>query len=432
MIRRLRIAVVGYGIAGISAAIFLRQLGHEIVHYERSVATGPAGGGLLLNGVGLAVLDRLGLRAKAIACGAIITRVRGETLDGRQVMDLRYEEHGSDEHGLGIERSTLWALLSAADERVALHTSTSIVSVDAANGFLFSDDGVRLGPFDLIVAADGAGSGVRAALSSLVRHDRGYPWGALVCLLDDPIGIGANCVFQSFAGTRHASIWPVGSRTPDTPGRVSVSVNVPMKQLESLRGIEAWRAYSARLCPRLHPLLGQTIGEPLLFWYRDTVLRRFYRDRIVLIGDAAHSMSPQLGQGANAGMLDAWALARAMERNADTAMALADYDQERRAAVCRVQRLSRWVTPIFQSDSRVLAALRDHALPRLSRLPFIKASMLRTLCGHCPIEETLARPRSSSRTTVLPIATASPGQSSTRSVETNTERALFSSPRDTR
>jgi FAD-dependent urate hydroxylase len=384
MTRKLRVAIVGYGVAGISAAILLRRLGHEVVHFERAAAPGFGGAGLLLNTAGLAVLDRLGLRGAAMLRGAMVSRVYGETLGGSKVMDLCYENQFSGNHGLGIQRSSMLELLRAADEHAPqLQTSRQISAVDAEQGYLFDRSRGRLGPFDLIVAADGASSTIRAGLNALVRHDRPYRWSAVVCLLDDPYGIGGDRVLQSFAGPRHVAIWPVGSREPGAPRRINVSMNTPLAQSESLQAAGVWKRHVAELCPPIVPLLDQAIRtrDLLLFTYRDVALRRYYLGRVALIGDAAHSMSPQLGQGASLALLDSWALAQALERSNDRATALAEFDRERRAQVSGYQRISRWMTPMFQSDSRILAVLRDRAFYPLSRVPFVRGSMLRTLSG---------------------------------------------------
>jgi 2-polyprenyl-6-methoxyphenol hydroxylase-like FAD-dependent oxidoreductase len=130
------------------------------------------------------------------------------------------------------------------------------------------------------------------------------------------------------------------------------------------------------------PLLNQHIeARDLLLTYRDVALRRYYVGRIVLIGDAAHSMSPQLGQGASMALQDSCALADALEQNDDIATALWGFDRQRRSEVCAYQRISRWTTPLFQSESRVLAMVRDRSLYPLSRMPFLHRSMLRMLSG---------------------------------------------------
>jgi 2-polyprenyl-6-methoxyphenol hydroxylase-like FAD-dependent oxidoreductase len=95
------------------------------------------------------------------------------------------------------------------------------------------------------------------------------------------------------------------------------------------------------------------------------------------VGDAAHSTSPQLGQGANMALLDARALTLAL-RMADVADALATYAWLRRRHVRLYQALSLMLTPAYQSDSRVLPVLRDLAVPIAAAVPPLP-QMLATL-----------------------------------------------------
>src|SRR3546814_7115804 len=81
--------------------------------------------------------------------------------------------------------------------------------------------------------------------------------------------------------------------------------------------------------------------------YRDTIMRRWHRGRVVLIGDAAHAMSPQLGQGVNMALLDAKAFTAALRDTASMETALDTYQRERRAHVWIYQLWSRWLTPVF-------------------------------------------------------------------------------------
>ena len=86
----MRVAIAGYGIAGIAAAILLRRQGHEITHFEQAEALGPAGGGLLLQDTGLRALDALGLVEAAKARGAPIAQVEAKSRYGT-ILDLRFE-----------------------------------------------------------------------------------------------------------------------------------------------------------------------------------------------------------------------------------------------------------------------------------------------------------------------------------------------------
>jgi 2-polyprenyl-6-methoxyphenol hydroxylase-like FAD-dependent oxidoreductase len=92
-------------------------------------------------------------------------------------------------------------------------------------------------------------------------------------------------------------------------------------------------------------------------------------------------MSPQLGQGVNMALLDAEALADALRAEANVARALAQYARARASHVAVYRRLSRWLTPLFQSDAAWLAALRDKAFGPLGRLPVARSEMLKILTG---------------------------------------------------
>jgi 2-polyprenyl-6-methoxyphenol hydroxylase-like FAD-dependent oxidoreductase len=110
-------------------------------------------------------------------------------------------------------------------------------------------------------------------------------------------------------------------------------------------------------------------------------VRRPFKGPIALIGDSAHCTSPQLGQGANHGLLDAVVLADAIEAADDVAGALALYARERGRQVRFYQFASAAMTPLFQSDSRIAPFLRDLSFHRLKMVPYLKREMVRTLAG---------------------------------------------------
>lgn len=106
---------------------------------------------------------------------------------------------------------------------------------------------------------------------------------------------------------------------------------------------------------------------------------------MIHIGDAWHSASPQLGQGANMALLDAYALALALRRSRDVASALTDAIAMRRRHVHLYQTLTALFTPVYQSDSRVIPFIRDRIVGPLSKLwpaPRIQAATVSGLVGH--------------------------------------------------
>ena len=139
----------------------------------------------------------------------------------------------------------------------------------------------------------------------------------------------------------------------------------------------------ATLWPEAMPLLAgiDTPEQLQRARYRDVVMPVPHRGRVVFLGDSAHAMSPQLGQGVNMALLDAQSLADALARHDDLAGALHAHVRTRRRHMQVYQFMSRWLTPLFQSKHDRLARLRDAAFGPLGRLPLARGQMLRILTG---------------------------------------------------
>jgi 2-polyprenyl-6-methoxyphenol hydroxylase-like FAD-dependent oxidoreductase len=108
---------------------------------------------------------------------------------------------------------------------------------------------------------------------------------------------------------------------------------------------------------------------------------RYHTDRCVVIGDAAHATSPQLGQGTNLALIDAVVLAECLGQGLPLPQALDRYTSLRKDHLHFYGEASRWLTPLFQSDLRVLPWLRDVFMNVSSRLPVARSLTLETLVG---------------------------------------------------
>lgn len=382
----LHIAIVGYGTAGQAAAVLLSRDGHRVEVFERAVQPGPVGAGLLLQPTGLQALWRMGLLQPALLHGAPVRRLYGDTRGGRAVMDMRYAGLDARLCGIGMQRGALFALLAEAwPDQASLHRDTAVASVDAGRGYLRDGSGRGHGPFDLVVAADGAASRLRATVC--VRGiDRPYPWGALWCLLPAGDWPWHDELRQRYVAARKmVGLLPVGTRPGDDVARLSFFWSLPVSDFDAWRerGAEAWLREVAQLWPEAHAVLPRSdVGARLLrASYRDAVPTRWHRDRLVLLGDAAHAMSPQLGQGVNMALMDALALRDALRAQPGVPAALAQYERMRRRHVAIYQFWSRWLTPLFQSGHDAAARVRDLALLPLGRLPGGAGHMLRVLSG---------------------------------------------------
>lgn len=377
---------MGYGTAGQALAILLGRDGHQVEIFERAPTPGPVGAGFLLQPSGLQVLWRMGLLQGVRQHAVPVHALHGDTPCGRAVMDMSYAGLDPRLHGLGMQRGALFALLDAARNGVGrLHAGTAISAVDTARGIVTDGDGNTHGPFDLVIAADGASSRLRASAGP-VRLDRPYPWGALWCLL--PLGAWehTSALRQRYVASRRMiGLLPVGSRPGDPTPMLSFFWSLRCDDMARWErdGLEAWKQELDSLWPQASACFVHLRDPAQLARavYRDAVVPRWHQGRLALAGDAAHAMSPQLGQGVNMALLDALALRDALRAHAGTDEALAAYQRQRRAHVAVYQRWSRWLTPLFQSDRDGWARMRDVLLGPMARVPVGRGHMLRVLSG---------------------------------------------------
>ena len=386
--RRRDIAVVGAGIGGLAAALFLARDGHRTVLFERFERPHPVGSGLMLQPTGQAVLAELGLLARARALGRRIDRLDGRTTEGNRPLDVSYAPLGPHAHGIGIHRHALFSILheAAMAAGVAVETGWEVVGLDRGvdDVRLRRADG-RLSPaFDLTVCAAGAGCPL------LVEVGQGRPrelaFGALWATVPWQDGFAPDALSQRYERAHTmAGILPIG-RHDEAEGEMATFFwSLKPRDHPGLkrRGLEAWKDEVRRVWPETEAHLKAISGfdDLVLARYGHHTLARPHADRLAFIGDAAHSTSPQLGQGANMALLDAAALARGLREGKDVADGLARYARLRRWHVRVFQTLSWALTPLYQSDSHVLPLLRDRVMPLVTKVPPVPRLLAHVVAG---------------------------------------------------
>ena len=378
MAGRLDIAVVGAGPAGLAAALLLHRAGHRVAILERFAAAKPLGSGLILQPTGLTVLGSLGLLDEIVALGARIDRLHGaDARSGRTVLDVRYDAVRGGRFGLAVHRAALFDVLHRAVVAggIAFETGVEIEALESGgNATPVAKGGRRLGAFDLIVDASGARSRLRR-FSRDPSEPRPLAYGAFwASLAWQCEGFDANALLQRYdRASVMIGVLPIGR--PDAASGTMAAFFWSLKpdEADTVRaaGLDAWKDRVAGLWPECGAYLDQ-IGDfeqLTLARYGHHTSRMPAGERLAVIGDAAHSTSPQLGQGANMALLDAAALAYSLEREADVAVALAYYCRIRRFHVRAFQALSVAFTPFYQSDSTILPFVRDRLVATVAKIP---------------------------------------------------------------
>jgi salicylate hydroxylase len=369
----LKIAICGAGPAGLAAAIALQREGHHITIIDQFDAPKPIGSGLILQPTGLAVLDWLGLGDDMHQLGAPIHSLYGKAAkSGRVVLDVRYDSLG-DARGLAVHRAGLFHVLHDAIEKAQMEVkvSSKINSLDGS--VLVLDKSKREGPFDLIIDALGSRSPL-IPFASGPDYRQSLKYGAIWASLPWPgAPFDEHALEQRYdAASVMMGVLPIGQRFPNDQRHAAFFWSLKGKDYAAWQaaGLEPWKQRLRDLWPETEPLLG-TITSPeqmTMAHYDHHTLSLPYGDKLVFIGDSAHSTSPQLGQGANMALLDVAALTHALKTNADLQSALKAYASARRFHVKLYQAMSSTFTPFYQSDSILLPMIRDYLVVGISRL----------------------------------------------------------------
>jgi kynurenine 3-monooxygenase len=325
-----RIAIIGGGPAGSLMAILLARRGLKPVVVERSARfTAQAAGGrsinLALAARGIAALRRAGLDAEVLPQ---LIAMRGRMLhdlDGRQRF-LAYGQRAAEEI-YSVSRAALnTRLYKLAAERfgVEYRFEQRCVDIDLAAGvpILETPQGrVRL-EADVVLAADGAGSEVRRALAeggaieaSEQLLDHGYKE------LTIPADRGGAFVLAP--GALH--IWPRGGfmliALPNLDGTFTATLFLPHRGEPSFETVGATNVDAlfsrefADALPLMPQLQREYVAHPTGLLGTVTCRPWTYRDRVLLLGDAAHAIVPFHGQGMNAAFEDCTALDELLERH---------------------------------------------------------------------------------------------------------------------
>ncbi|MEE9313324.1 MAG: NAD(P)/FAD-dependent oxidoreductase [Rhizobiaceae bacterium] len=380
---KLNIGIIGCGIGGLAAAALLAKQGHNISMFDQFSNPAPVGSGLMVQPVGLEVLSQIGVADRAISLGSKIGSMAGyEFPSNRKVLNVSY---GKD-FGLAIHRASLFDVLyqQVLTTDCKIHPNAKVAGSELHDDkrTIILDNGKQHGPFDLVIDA----SGVNSPLSPLKAEALNY--GALWGTVDWPENtkMRQDQLMQRYRmASTMAGILPIGILPNGTHQKATIFWSIRQNDYQSWKEqpIEEWKSAVTNLWPEFAPFLTQITSHDDLTMarYKHGNLWNTYEPALVFIGDAAHCASPQLGQGANMALLDALALSKMLQK-LPIKKALPAYQKLRRNHVALYQLMSWALTPMYQSDSKIMPWLRNWILAPLSNIPPFPWLLTRTGCGN--------------------------------------------------
>lgn len=360
----MKVIIAGGGIGGVSAAIGLAHQRHGVEILERADGPRVAGAGISLQPNAFQALQELGLDQAVIELSESAADARLLHSSGRLIQSFdfrRYQtEHSFAPHT--IHRAALLeAMLAAAKDAdvtinfgqclETVHDHGNTVEVVLASGETQSAD--------VLIGADGINSRVRAIL----HGDEPKRYSGYVCwrgIVQEPEVVdrvdtmtemwGKGMRFGFMKCSESQVYWFATMSTADRSGNIA-----------------DWKSNFSQWAAPVPDLLKHTPHDQIVF--NDISDRSpifpWGRGRVTLLGDAAHPMTPNFGQGGAQAIEDSVVLSKLLRREADPVWALREYERHRHPRTKQLVDASRQYGAIAQGGSILSRLVRSQVLPRL-------------------------------------------------------------------
>ena len=315
----MEITIIGAGMAGLTTGIALKKFGHQVTIYEQAEQILPVGAAISLWSNGVKCLNYLGLTEQVEKLGgkmdnlAYIDGLTGDVMTQFSLYPL-IEEVGQRPYP--VSRAELQNMLMDEFGREDIHLAKKMISFveEGERVKIQFADGGKI-ESDLLVGADGTHSITRAYVlgEQVERRYAGYVnWNGLVDVSDD---YAAADQWTTFVGEgKRVSLMPVANNRFyfffDVP--LPVGLENDRSQYKAL-----FKEYFKRWCEPVQKLIDAVdVQKTNRVEIHDIEpFADFYKGRVVIVGDAAHSTTPDIGQGGCQAMEDAIYLARSLQIN---------------------------------------------------------------------------------------------------------------------
>ncbi|ARG15363.1 TPA: FAD-dependent urate hydroxylase HpxO [Acinetobacter nosocomialis] len=315
----MNVVIIGAGMGGLTTGIALKKFGHQVRIFEQTEKILPVGAAISLWSNGVKCLNYLGLTEKIAKLGGQmddLAYVDGLTGDVMTQFSLRplIEEVGQRPYP--VARADLQNMLMDEFGRDQIYLGKKMVSLEDKADYVevhFADGSSTQA--DLLIGADGTHSMTRAYVlgQQVQRRYAGYVnWNGLVDISED---LAPAQQWTTYVGEgKRASLMPVAD------GRFYFFLDVPLPAgLENNRDEykKLLKLYFADWCQPVQQLIERLDPQKTnrVEIHDIEPFTQFYKGRVVILGDAAHSTTPDIGQGGCQAMEDAIYLARSLQIN---------------------------------------------------------------------------------------------------------------------
>lgn len=357
----MKILIAGGGIGGLSAAVGLGKLGHDVLVLEQADAPKPVGAGISLQPNAMQALSLLEVDKDVSQRGCAATDARLMRSNGKQIQRFQFSSH---QHHYGflpytIHRADLHeSLINATkDCQVEIQFGQAIKSFEETKGNVaVQTEKADTFLADALVGADGINSRVREQLFG--RYPKRYS--GYVCWR----GVVRSSEIEETIDTM-TEIWGKGARFGFMPCSSENVYWFATRDSTEPKSIEDWKSIYRDWPHPVPALIAATSDDQIAF--NDISDRKpitkWGRGRVTLLGDAAHPMTPNFGQGGAQAIEDAVVLSRAVELTNGIEPAFRRYESHRMARANALVVASRQFGVVAQGGGMIARLIRDRLLP---------------------------------------------------------------------
>jgi 2-heptyl-3-hydroxy-4(1H)-quinolone synthase len=373
-----RILIIGGGIAGLAMMNRLEAIGCKPTLVEKAQNIRSDGTGILLGINAISILKKMSLFEKIKNNSIKLSSMIAYDENGKKIVssDLNYLEEKSGQTTHGIGREELFTILYESINKNNIFTNKEIIKVENVEDKVkvtYKNYDVEF--YDLVIGADGINSTVRASIFGKIEF-RDAKQGCWRFMVKTPKNFNEFAISEYFGLGKRAGFMPLKNNilycyvllnSDKFDKKFLPKIEDLMKHFEEFKG--QWENISLEILKNQNFIFNEI---------KDLSQICIQKENIVLIGDASHAVTPNLGQGAALGLEDAFILADMLNSNLNIKDALKEFEEKRYKRVKMIRDKSFMIGKSVQSSSFIFSKIRNF-IYRLMSDKFVTNDTFKTL-----------------------------------------------------